>query len=587
MAKDFEITDELRFEITGKLIAPGAPFEVTTERIRGVEYKVFANAYKNLREIYATSLDRESYMAKKIIEWYGDRDWEFMVYQDESYTFGETYRTAANLAWRLKEEYGVGKGDRVVVAMRNYPEFCISFMAVTGMGAVVVPLNSWWTGPELEYGVRDSDPKLLIVDQERLDRLEPYLSDLNLPMVVARPTSDLPENVREFREVVGRTDKDDFPPENAKPDEDAFIMYTSGSTGKPKGVVTTHRAVANTVMTWEMTYSGVVHLFPDLADQMRGEHKASTLLAVPLFHVTGLNTVFLTSFYNKRKMVMMYKWDPDEALRLIDKEKITSFTGVPTMSWEMVNSPNFHKYDTTSLAMLAGGGAERPPEHVKILEKKLDRHISAAGYGLTETSSLGAVNVGSDYRKRPDSVGRPMPPLIDAKIVDPMGRDLPAGETGEICLKSSVNFRGYWNRPEETRAAFLDDGWFRTGDVGYMDEEKYIFIKDRAKDIVIRGGENIACREVEFAIYEHPSVFEASVFGVPDDRLGEQLAAVVMIKPEAALNEDELREHLAGKLAKFKIPAHIWLQNEPLPRLGTGKIFKRKLKEDKTAWLQS
>ena len=278
---------------------------------------------------------------------------------------------------------------------------------------------------------------------------------------------------------------------------------------------------------------------------------------------------------------MLYKWDPEEALRLIEKEHITQFNGVPSMSWEMVNSPNLRKYDLSSLTVMGGGGAARPPQHVKILEQILGRHIAQAGYGLTETTAIGATNAGEPYLTHPDSVGRPTPPLVEAKIVNEQGRTLINGEIGEICFKSPANLKEYWKDPQATADIFLEDGWLKTGDVGIIDDEGFIYIKDRAKDLVIRGGENIGCREVEDAIYEHPKVFEAAVFGLPEERLGEQVAAVIMVRQGERLTEQELRDFLVSRLARFKIPSLIWIQDEPLPRGGTGKLYKKGLREEK------
>ncbi|MBW2092788.1 MAG: acyl--CoA ligase [Deltaproteobacteria bacterium] len=586
MGLQIQITDEILEQMEAELTKPGAPFALTTETIRGVDYKVFQDVSKNLRELYATGMEKDSFIARVITKWFGERDWPFIVYQDEVYTFAESYHRAARLSWRLKERYSVKKGDRVAIAMRNYPEFCFAFMAVTGMGAIAVPLNAWWEGPELQYGIYDSEPKLIFTDQERADRLKPYLGKVELPLIIARPTAPLMEGAQEFNKLLAGSQETEFPSEDVQPDDDAYIIYTSGSTGNPKGVVTTHRAIINTLRAWEYGQQGFMYLNQDLLHEMKPEYKSACLLTVPLFHVTGLVSIFLGSFRAKRKMVMMYKWNPEEALRLIEKERITHFNGVPTMSWELVNSPEFDKYDTSSLAFLGGGGAARPPEHVKHLERKMNRHISQAGYGLTETTALGATNSGENYANKPDSVGRPTPPIVEVKIVDVDGKTLKSGEIGEICFKSCANFRGYWKKPEATKEALLDGGWFRTGDLGCVDEEGFIYIKDRAKDLVIRGGENISCKEVEDVIYEHPAVFEAAVFGVPDERLGEQLAAVIMIKPGEELDEDHLRDFLSERMARFKVPNYIWLQDEPLPRMGTGKIFKRKMKEEKIEMLR-
>ena len=575
------VTDEVRQRLIDELTAPGGLFDVTTETIRGVEYRVFKHGPKNLKELYALGMDRESFYAKILIGWFGERDWDFMVYQNERYTFRETYILAAQLAHRIKERFGIKKGDRVAIAMRNYPEFLLAFMAVTAIGALAVPLNAWWEGLELVYGLENSEPKLIFADQQRADRMAPYLSDLNIPIVVARPEGGLAKNGLAFDMLIAGSKETEFPTADVHIDDDAYIMYTSGSTGRPKGVVTTHRAIISTLMSWQFPTIGLAYLNRDCLDEVKPENKAAGMLTVPLFHVTGLLSLCLACFIIKRKMVIMYKWDPEEALRLIEKERITQFNGVPTMSWEMANHPNFSKYDTSSLTILGGGGAARPPQQVRDLEKRMGRHIAQAGYGLTETAAVGSTNAGDNYAVHPDSVGRPTPPLVDAKIVDENGNTLDPGEIGEICLKTPSNLRCYWKDPESTADIFLEDGWLKTGDIGTMDEEDFIYIKDRAKDLVIRGGENIACREVEDAIHEHPKVFEAAIFGLPEDRLGEQIATVVMVRPGESLSDRDLKDFLDSRLAKFKIPILIWIQKDPLPRGATEKILKKALKEEK------
>lgn len=577
------ITDEIRQRMVQELTIPGGIFEVGEEMIRGIPYRVFKIPPRNLRQMYQQGTEKESFYAKVLSCWFGDRDFDFIIYQDERYTFGQTYALAARLAWRIHKRYGIRRGDRVVLAMRNYPEFCIAFMAVTAIGAVAVPLNAWWEGPELEYGLNHSEPRLIFADPPRAERMASAGKRLKLPLILVRPEKRPPSEWIIYDDFMAGVDEgeEDFPPGEPDIDDDAYIMYTSGSTGRPKGVVATHRSLITTALTWQFPTIGLAYWNREFLDEVRPPYPPATLLPVPLFHVTGLMSPFLSSFGLKRKMVMLYKWNPEEALRLIEKEKVSHFSGVPTMTWELANSPRLKDYDISSLTVLSGGGAARPPHQVKEMERLLGRHITQAGYGLTETTALGALNAGDPYLLRPESVGRPSPPLVESKIVDEKGRTLHAGEIGEICFKSPANMKEYWKDPQATREIFLEGGWFRTGDVGLLDEEGYLYIKDRAKDMVIRGGENIACKEVEDALYEHPKVFEAAVFGLPDERLGEQVAAVIMARPGETLTEQELREHLLPRLAAFKIPALIWVQKEPLPRGATDKIYKKGLKEQK------
>jgi len=577
--------DEMIRHMIAESTKPGAMYEVTTRTIGGVDYKVFANAFNNLGEMYASSLDVDNFYARKLVEWFGNEDWAFLVYEDERYSFTEGYQIAAGFAKQLMDRFGIKPGDRVVIAMRNYPEYCLAFMAITAIGAVAVPMNSWWQGEELAYGVRDCEPGLILADLQRMERMLPHIEGLGIPMLITRADKVLPENARHLADFLFREKLPEFPLIDVGPDDDAYIMYTSGSTGTPKGVVATHRAIINTVMSWQMPIVGMMMTYPDKMELLRPSYRPSVLLSVPLFHVTGLVGGFLSSFFIRQKVVMMNKWNAETALRLVEKERITRLGGPPIMTWEFVNSPDFDAFDTSSVTSLGGGGAERPPEHLKVLEEGMGRHIATANYGLTETTALGTNNARENYRNKPASVGRPTPPLMEAKIVDEEGRTLPTGKSGEICFKSCANFRCYWKKEAETAKAMLDGGWFRTGDLGYIDADGDIFIKDRLKEIVIRGGENISTREVEFAIYEHPAVFEAAAFGLPDEKMGEKLAAVVVPKQGQELRADDLRAFLAGKLAAFKIPEHIWLQSEPLPKLGSGKVFKRQMRQEKLEWL--
>ncbi|MDD9934014.1 MAG: class I adenylate-forming enzyme family protein [Myxococcales bacterium] len=575
---DAKLTQDQALE---RIVAPGSVYETGRERLAthgGEEFTVFKHAPRNLGELYALSARHD--------------DRTFIVYEDETYTFAQARQRAANLAHRLVTDLGIGKGDRVALVMRNYPEWALVYMAVTSVGAVLVPLNAWWKGAELRYGIEDSGAKLVVVDQERLERLAPELPALGVPALVARPAGELPEGAAALAELFEGARA--APAVEVAPDDDATILYTSGSTGHAKGVVSSHRAVVSAVFTWEVSMMSriLVELPPQIVQRVEQwaqqgaaaltsspfrMPQRSMLVTVPLFHVTGCNVQFLPAFRNGRKIVMMYKWNPERALELIEREKITDFNGVPTMSWELVNSPDFGKRDTSSLQSLSAGGAARPPDQVKKLKERAGGAQASTGYGMTETNSLGAAIGGDDYQDRPDSVGRALRPLVELKVIDEQGEALGTDAEGEICIKSVTNMRCYWGKPEETLET-LRHGWVHTGDLGRIDAEGYLFITGRAKDIVIRGGENISCPEVEHALYEHPAVFEAAVYGVPDERLGEALAATVMVRPGMGVTAEELQQHVAGLLAAFKVPSHVWLQQEQLPRIASGKIDKRALK---------
>lgn len=561
-------TDSLERAIA-EVTAPGKPFETDTVHVNGVDFIGFVNAPANLRELYRFGLRHEV---------------DFYVYDDERYSFEDAWRIAAQVANKLIE-IGIEPGDRVGVSLRNYPEWIFAFMGITAMGGIAVAMNAWWTAEEMEYGIQDSGLKLLFVDQERLERAGPLAKDLAIELVTVRCQDEAFTTWDAF--VDGTSDT--MPESEIRPDDNATLLYTSGSTAHPKGVLSTHRSICNALLGWEAAgavgYQLTVIENPAQAQQAAAAastnpaHPPSTILSVPLFHVTGLVVQLLSSFRYGRKLVGMYKWDVDRALQIIEAERITSFNGVPTMSYELVKSASLGKYDVSSLQSAGGGGAAMAPEQAKEIDKQIAKGASGTGWGMTETQGLATSIGGPAFSLRPRSCGRALPPLVKVKAVDEDGHDLPPFETGELCIWGIQNFSGYWNNPEATKETLVD-GWVHTGDVGHLDDEGYVFITDRMKDIVIRGGENIGCQEVEAALYEHPRVAEACVFGIPDERLGETVAAVVCLEPDTHLNEDELKEFASERLAQFKVPSRIWIGHERLPRTASEKIFKRQIREE-------
>lgn len=551
------------------LTAADQIFALEDVTIRGHSYRSYVNQPASLAGYFAVMASHA--------------DKPFVLCQQERYSYGEAYQRAAEFAALLQQRYGVVKGDRVAIAMRNNPQWLFAFIAATSIGAIVVPMNAWWTTEELQYGLEDCAAKVVVVDPERATRMQPFAESLGLQLIgvgdfssITMVCADLMSSLQEFAGA-------EMPQVEIAPEDDATIMYTSGSTGHPKGAVSTHRGVIAAMFSWLlMGNAGNIVAAQDATgedDDAGPAYPPCTLMSVPLFHATGSHSTFMLSVIIGRKIVMMHKWNVQEAMRLIETERVTNFNGVPTMSAELQSAAANSGYDLSSLKEIISGGAARPPDQVKKISDTFKRSSPASGYGLTETNALGAVNSGAFYLANPRSTGRVVPAVTDFKIIDEQGNSLPVGERGEVCIKSPANVRGYWNKPQATAEAFVRD-WFHSGDVGYLDEQGFLYIVDRIKDIIIRGGENISCSEVEAAIHLHEAVEEVSVFGLPDERLGEVVGAAVVLRANAELKPVQLQSYLADHLASFKIPLHIWLRRDKLPRIASGKIFKRQLKVD-------
>ena len=539
----------------------GQIFELIDGEVRGVKMKVFKNAPAHLGQVFAGSR--------------GHGDKTFLVYEDEIITFAQAADRIDALASLLVNVYGVKKGDRVAVAMRNFPEWVMSFAAIISVGAVNVSMNSWWTEDEMDFALEDSGATVLICDQQRFDIGAASCVKKNVKVLVVRAEKPLPAGVDKWEDVLPLGDK--HPGADISPDDDATILYTSGTTGRPKGAVSTHRAIISSIMAFSARNTIFQMSGTKLKDVDGPEVPTSFILIVPLFHVTGCVPVMLSCFVAGLKLAIMYKWDPEKALEMIEREQITNFVGVPTQSWDLVNSPAFEKYDTSSLRAVGGGGAPSPTSLVGKVNDKVKNGNPQLGYGMTETNAFGPAITGSDYLSHPTSTGRASWPMM-VEVRDENLKPVPTGQSGEIWFFGPMLIRGYWNRPDAT-AETIVDGWLRSGDLGRLDADGYVYVEDRVKDMILRAGENVYGAEVESAIYEHPAIHEAAVFGVPHERLGEEVGVAILVNDGMTLTPEELWAFLDAKIAKFKIPTQVVIMTDPLPRNAAGKFLKRELQQ--------
>lgn len=541
--------------IMDKLTAEGMPAETVPFTRGGVDMPSLKLAPPALNHYFAHYCNEH-------------KDADFLIDGDTRLTFGETWQAARHVAAGLVDTHGVAKGDRVGIAARNSANWIVAYMGILLAGGCATLLNGFSSGEELADQLELVGCKLLLADAQRAKRLDGHEHGAKIVLFEhgGKPSDGLTQ-------IWGEPGERMFL--DVGPDDYATILYTSGSTGKSKGAWSDHRGVVHGAMSYALQ-SLMAFTYLDSSGGAPTS-QACALVAVPLFHVTGEVPVFLQSFALGRKLVLMPRWDAGEALRLMDKEKVSYFAGVPLMSYEIATHPDRAKYDISSCSGFAAGGAPRPVEHVTKIRDAFPNGFPLLGYGLTETNGVGCGNFNENYLAKPSSTGKPSRPLVDLAILDDDGNKVPQGNVGEISIRSVCNFSGYWNNEEATKAAFTKDMYFRTGDLGKLDEDGYLYIVDRKKDIIIRGGENITCIEVEEAIYAHDAIAECSVFGIPDERMGEVPAAVYYLKSGHSLTPADLREFLLASIAPFKVPLeeHIWQSDKPLPRLGTQKIDKR------------
>ncbi len=553
-----------------ELDAEGSMFATTTIDVRGVPTKAFVHAPPHMRALWEMSAG------------HGDKD--YLVYEDERYSYSEVHAQVRKLAAHLQSA-GVVPGTRVAIAMRNYPEWVVGYWATVSLGAAAVGMNAWWTASEMEYALTDSQPVVLIADDERLERLE-QISNAGSFGVIAVRSDRRPNGATPWSDVMALTDPGSLPALEIDPDDDATIFYTSGTTGFPKGAQLTNRGSVNNILNIAAmtTAAALAEQKAVAAGDVTGPTKtpadvpAAFMAPTPLFHVTACNCIMHPATLTGAKLVLMYKWDPGRALELIEREKVTTFSGVPTMSRELLMHPDWSTRDTSTLAGMGGGGAALQPDLVHKIADALEGGQPSTGYGMTETHGIITANSSRWFIAKPESCG-PLVPTLEGKLVDEEGRDIAPDPNaiGVLCVRGAITIKGYLNRPE-ANAETIKDGWLNTGDIARIDEDGFIYIVDRAKDMVIRGGENVYCSEVEIGIYKHDAIAEAAVFGIPNERLGEEVAAVIVLRPGASLSESELATFLAQTLAKHKIPSKIWFRDEPLPVNANGKFLKRELR---------
>jgi long-chain acyl-CoA synthetase len=553
------------------LNGPGSPFETGDIEVRGLSYTGYKHAPPQVRQLW---------MAIK-----ADDAQDYLVYEDERISYGDARARVLQVANALIDDLGVQPGDSVGLALRNYPEWVLGWWAIQMAGAVAVEMNSFWNGKELMYGVNDSGSAVMIVDQPRHDSLTLHLdaisdAGIDMTMVVVRSEGELSEGSIKWEDLVGA---EVVPDVDFGPDDRSAMVYTSGTTAFPKGVVHSQRNVVTNhfnmvVLTLGMRLAEVSARGGDPLGAVESGLQNVMLVAVPLFHVTGSHCVMLPITATGGKLVLMYRWDASKALELIEREKVASFTGVPTMTMDMLASPDFASRDTSSLRSMGSGGAPNPPHMVDMVNAQVENAQATQGYGLSEVSGIATANGGMFYSEKPGSAGV-APRVGQMKVIDDMGNEQPVGKRGELLIRGPHVFVEYHNNPEATADAIDQDGWFRTGDIATIDEDGFVSIVDRAKDVVIRGGENVGPAEVEAVIARHPSVHECAVFGVPHERLGEEVAVAVYLVAGAAFESSELQAFAGESLAPFMVPAHVFVYDKPLPKSPSGKVLKRELRE--------
>jgi long-chain acyl-CoA synthetase len=542
-------------------------FAVVTELVRGVPMQMYKNRHHSLRALFDASVTR-----------YADRD--HVVFGEQRTTFAQLEGRVAALAGGLARR-GIGHGDRVAILAANHPAWVETLWATTRLGAILVGLNGWWAADELDYALRDSSPRVLIVDTKRLERIADVLGpDSPVEHVVVVDGDGTEAGATETYEQLfnGEPDAGVHPVDE---DDVAVILYTSGTTGRSKGAMWTHRSMLSALQSnAHLLARSRAEMPPSTEAPTKGSRSGiAILVSVPLFHTSGLQASVVAAMASGAKAVILEgRFRPEEVLRLVDEEKISAWGAVPTMVLQVLDHPDVEKYDLSSLRSISYGGSPSSTD----LQARARETLGVAArvgnaYGLTETTAAVITINGDEFYERPDSVGRPHP-LVEVRIADDDGNALPSGQLGEIQIKAPMVMAGYWQNEDATAAA-LTEGWLRTGDIGEVDADGYVYVRDRKKDMIIRGGENVYCAEIEDRIEQHPAVVESAVVGVPHPVLGEEVKAIVRLRDGDDLDAKELQAWVGETLAHFKVPSSVEFVKEELPRNATGKILKNLLRE--------